>query len=120
LSTAVGGSANGLALGAVVLLAEVLGATHVTLGLVTVNLAFGTLSLLAVNLTFRTLADRVALCRADGVVTLPTTFRVAVAGDLKSSDLEVGLRLNGESGESKHGNKSNDDGLHLVGSIVDN
>jgi len=84
----VGGSAGGtalsrgthsLALGAVSLLAEVLGAANVTLGLVAVDLAGGAGGLLTMNLALRSLAYRVALSRAYGIIALPSTFRMAVA-----------------------------------------
>jgi len=90
LSAAVGRRADGLALGAVLLLAQVLGAAHVALRLVAVNLALSTLSLLAVNLALRTLADRVALGRAHWVITLPSALRVAVSFYLSNSLHEVG------------------------------
>jgi len=83
----VGGSAGGtalsrgthsLALGAVSLLAEVLGAANVTLGLVAVDLAGGAGGLLAVNLALRSLTYRVALSRAHWIITLPAAIRVAI------------------------------------------
>jgi hypothetical protein len=46
LSAAVGGGADSLALGAILLLAQILRATHVALRLVAVNLALGALSLM--------------------------------------------------------------------------
>jgi len=88
------GSADSLALGARLLGAQVLGATNVALGLVTVNLALSRLEFLAVNLALRALADRVALRRAHGVITLPTALRLAAYSCLHfSNSAHEGLRL---------------------------
>jgi len=78
--TALSGSADSLALRAVSLGAEILGAADVALRLVAVDLALGAGGLLAVNLALGALADRVALSGADGVIALPTAGRVAVLG----------------------------------------
>jgi len=76
---AVGGRADGLALGAVLRLAHLLGAAHVALGLVAVHLAASASGLLALDLALGALAHGVALGGASGVVALPTALRVAVA-----------------------------------------
>jgi len=93
LSTAVSRGADSLALGAILLLAQVLGATNITLGLVAVDLALSTLSLLTVDLALRSLAHRVALSRAYGVITLPSALGVAVTLDFSNSLHEVGLSM---------------------------
>jgi len=89
-STALSRSADSLALGAILLLAHVLGATNVTLGLVTVYLAGSARSLLAVDLALGAFADRVALSRAYGVITLPTALRMAISGSLSAYNSEEG------------------------------
>jgi len=81
LSAAVSGSADSFALGAVVLFAQVLGASDVTLGLVAVDLALSAFSFFAVDLALRAFADRVTLGRAHRVITLPAALRVAVTSD---------------------------------------
>lgn len=48
------------------------------MGLVAVNLALSTRGLFAVNLALRALANRVALRRAGGVITLPAASGLAV------------------------------------------
>jgi len=85
LSTAVSRGADSLALGAILLLAQVLGATHIALWLIAVNLALGALSLLAVNLALRTLAHRVAHSWAHRVVALPSALWVAVTFDFSTN-----------------------------------
>jgi len=77
-STTLSGSADSLTLGAVSLLAHVLGASHVTLRLVTVNLTSSTRSLLTMNLALRSLTYRMTLSRADWIITLPSTLRMAI------------------------------------------
>jgi len=99
LSSAVSRRADSLALGAVLLLTEILRATNITLGLVTVNLALGTLSLLAVDLALRSLTDRVAYSRADWVITLPSAFRMAVTFNFGNSIHEVSVSLDSCKGE---------------------
>jgi len=89
LSTAVSRRADSLALGAVLLLAQVLGATNIALWLIAVNLALSTLSLLAVNLALGALAHRVAHGRADGVVALPSALRVAVAFNFSLHEVRI-------------------------------
>jgi len=89
-STALSGSADSLALGAVLLLAHILGATNITLGLVTVYLAGSARGLLAVDLTLGAFADRMALSRAYRVITLPTALRMAVSGRLSAHHSEEG------------------------------
>jgi len=91
LSTAVTRRADSLALGAVLLLAQVLGATNIALRLVAVDLALSTLSLLAVDLALGALAYRVALSRAYGVIALPSALRVAVTFHFSHSLHEVGF-----------------------------
>jgi len=98
LSTTVSRRAHSLALRAVLLLAQVLGATDIALGLITVNLALSTLSLLAVNLALRSLADRMALSRAHWVITLPSALRVAISLHFSNSLHEVSR--GGHIGES--------------------
>jgi len=93
-STALGWSTDSLTLGAVLRLTHILGATNITLWLVTVNLACGTWSLLTVHLTLRALTHRVALGRAGGVITLPTALRMALGGSgLGSNGCGLGLQL---------------------------
>jgi len=79
-STALSGSADSLALGAVSGLAEILRATHIALWLVAVNLARSARGLLAVDLALRTFAHRVALSGAGRIVALPSALRVACSG----------------------------------------
>jgi len=78
LGTAVSRRANSFTLGAILLLAQILRATHIALRLVAVDLALRTLSLLAVDLALRALAHRVAHSGAHWVVALPSALRVAV------------------------------------------
>jgi len=99
LSTAVSRRADSLALGAVLLLAQVLGATNIALRLVAVDLALSTLSLLAVDLALGALAYRVALSRAYGVIALPSALRVAVSFNFGNSLHEVGLSMDEREGE---------------------
>jgi len=99
LSTAVSRRADSLALGAVLLLTEVLGAANIALGLVTVNLALGTLSLLAVDLALRSLTDWVAHGGADWVIALPSALRVAVTFNLGDGLHEVTLSSHEADGE---------------------
>jgi len=99
LSTAVGRRADGLALGAVLLLAQVLRAAHVALRLVAVDLALGALSLLAVDLALGTLAHRVAHSRAHRVVALPSALGVAITFDFSDSLHEIGFRHDGREGQ---------------------
>jgi len=99
LSSAVSRRADSLALGAVLLLTEVLGAANIALGLVTVNLALGTLSLFTVDLALGSLTDRVAHSRADRVITLPSALRMAVTFYFSNSFHEVSLCTNSSDGE---------------------
>jgi len=103
--TAVSGRADSLALGAVVLLAHVLGATDVTLGLVAVDLALGTSSFFTLDLALGALAHGVALGGADGVVALPSALGVA---------LGLGFKHGGAHGSQKE-NRNEEEELHLVG-----
>jgi len=105
--TAVGWGANSFALGAIVLLAHILGTTDVTLGLITVNLALGTGSLLTLDLAFGTFADRVALGRAHGVIALPSALRVAFSINFHHGSTDGGQEENRD--EEKE--------LHFVGRI---
>jgi hypothetical protein len=89
LSTAVSRRADSFALGAILLFAEILGATNIALRLVAVNLAFGTFSLFAVNLALRTLAHRVAHSRAYRVVALPSAFRMAITFNFSLHEVAV-------------------------------
>jgi len=99
LSAAVSRRADSLALGAILLLAEILGATHIALGLVAVNLALGALGLLAVDLALGALAHRVAHSRAHRVVALPSALGVAVALDLSLH--EVGVSHDSREGQGR-------------------
>jgi len=83
-STAVSWRANSLALRAVLGLAHLLRAAHVTLWLIAVDLAASASSLLTLNLALWTLAHRVALGRASRVIALPTALRVAISLSLSS------------------------------------
>jgi len=76
-SAALGRSAHGLALGAIIRLAQILGATNIALRLVAVNLAGSARSLLAMNLALWSLAHWVALSWAARVIALPSALRVA-------------------------------------------
>jgi len=88
LSTAVSRRADSLAFGAILLLAQIFGATNIALRLVTVDLAGSAGSLLAVNLALRTLADGVALSRAYRVIALPSALRMAVSRGLSADNSE--------------------------------
>jgi len=70
--------ADGLALGAVFLLALVLGAADSANGLLAVNRALSAGNFLALHLASRTFTDGVAHSRAGGVITLPLAGRVAL------------------------------------------
>jgi hypothetical protein len=73
-----GRRANGLALGAVVLLAKRLRATNRASGLLTVDIALGAGELLALHLALGASADGVAHSGAGGVITLPLALGVAL------------------------------------------
>jgi len=75
---ALGGLANALALGAVILLALLLGAADGADGLLAVNSALGARDFLALHLALGTLAHGVAHSRAGRVVTLPLAVGVAL------------------------------------------
>jgi len=106
LGAAVSRGADGLALGAVLLLAQILRAADVALRLVAVDLALGALGLFAVDLALRALAHRVANGRADRVVALPSALRVAVA---------LHFRGDGEGGKGEHGQSEEQErGSHLL------
>jgi len=90
LSAAVGRRANSLALGAVLLLAQILGASDVALGFIAMNLALGTLGFLAVDLALGALAHGVAHSGAHRVVALPAALGVAVTFHFSYSIHEIG------------------------------
>jgi len=73
---ALSGGAHCLTLWTVILLAHILRATNVALGLLAVYSALSARSLLALHLTFGSLTNRVTLSRAHGIVALPSTFRM--------------------------------------------
>jgi len=75
---ALGGRADSLALGAVLLLAIVLGAADRTHGTLAVNHALGTSGLLASHLALGARAHGVANSRALRVIALPAALRVAL------------------------------------------
>ena len=77
-SVADGRRANSLALGAVVLLAERLGATNRASGLLAVHIALGARKLLALHLALGTSADGVAHSGASGIIALPLALGVAL------------------------------------------
>ena len=83
-SVADGRRADGLALRAVVLLAERLRATHGASGLLAVNITLRARKLLALHLALGASADGVAHSRAGGVIALPLADRVA-ALDLRGA-----------------------------------
>jgi len=107
LGAAVGRGAHSLALGAVLLLAQVLRAANVALRLVAVDLALGALSLLAVDLALRALADGVAHSGAHRVVALPSALRVAVTSRLGDGRHEVSL---GDDGHGQRGQQDDQQG----------
>jgi hypothetical protein len=92
-NVALSGLADVLALGALILLANLLGAADRALGLVAMNGALGAGGLLALHLAVGALANGVALGRALGVVALPLAVGVAL---LSGSDGEEGEDNNGE------------------------
>ena len=71
------GRADGLALGAVILLAQVLGASHRARRLLAVDIALGARKFLALHLALRSGADGVAHGRARRIVALPLALGVA-------------------------------------------
>jgi hypothetical protein len=75
---ALGGGADGLALGAVLLLAVVLGAADRAGGLLAVDDALSALNFLALHLALGASAHGVADSRASRVIALPTALRVAL------------------------------------------
>jgi hypothetical protein len=77
--TADSGSADSLASGAILHLTHFLGASHRAHGFLAVNFTLGALSGLAVHLALRASANRVALGRADRVVTQPLALGVALS-----------------------------------------
>jgi len=101
LSAAVGGRANSLALRAILLLAKILRATDVALGLIAVDLALSTFSLFAMDLALWSLAHRVADGRADRIVALPSAFRVAITLYLNFAGSDEANSEKGEQDEDK-------------------
>ena len=79
LGVALSGGTDGLALGARLLLAHILGASDGADRFLTVNGALGAGGLLALHLTTGTLANGVAHSGAHGVITLPSTGRVTLS-----------------------------------------
>jgi len=77
--------ANSLALGAVLLLAEILGATNRAHRAFAVHSALGAGGLLASHLALGTSADRVAHSGALRVIALPAALGVALVGESDSS-----------------------------------
>jgi hypothetical protein len=73
-----GRSTHSLALGAFIFFASFLRATNGALRLFALDLTFGTRTLVALDFTLARVAQRVAVSRTDGVVTLPTALRVAL------------------------------------------
>jgi len=78
---AAGRLADGLALGAVFLLALVLGAADGADGLLAVDGALSARDFLALHLATRTLADGVANSGAGGIIALPLAVRMALGGE---------------------------------------
>jgi hypothetical protein len=81
-------AAHGLACGAALQLAHILGAAHGAHGLLTVDLALGALRLFAVHLALGAGAHGVALGRADRIVAQPFALRVALCGRGDSHEAE--------------------------------
>jgi len=108
-SAALSRGAHSLALGAVVRLTEILGASDVALGLIAVDLARCARRLLAVHLALGSLAHRVALGRARGIVALPSALRVARS--LLALHLSRGH--SGHSEQHHKGQQKNVGNLHL-------
>jgi len=77
-SVALGRGAHRLALGAVFLLAEVLGATNGASRALAVNGAFGARNLFAFHFASGSCADGMADSRAGGVIALPSALGVAL------------------------------------------
>jgi len=89
---AAGRLAHGLALGAVVLLALVFGATDGADGLLAMDGALGARYLLALHLALGALAHRVANCGAGGVIALPFADGVALQDRARASHKSVERR----------------------------
>jgi len=77
-------STNSLALWATLLFAHIFRAANTAFRSFTVNSAGCTRRLFALDLALGALAHRVALCRANWVVALPATFRVALSSKCHS------------------------------------
>jgi hypothetical protein len=98
---ALGRGANGLALGAVLLLAVVLGAADRAGGLLAVNDALGALDLLTLHFALWPRAHGVADGGAGRVIALPTALRVA-------------LGLGGSDGTDQAQNSDDENSAHGV------
>jgi len=101
---ALGRGTDGLALGAVLLLAEVLGAADRANGALAVNGALSAGGLLAAHLALGAGANRVADSGALGVVALPTALRVARVGVNRADSQEA------EDGENDTAHLRSEDG----------
>jgi len=92
-SSTLGWGTDGLTLGAVSSLTEILRATNIALGFITVDLTGSAWSLLAVDLALGPLTDRVALGRAGRVITLPSALRVASSTTIISLHISLHLQV---------------------------
>jgi len=92
-SSALSRSTYGLTLGAVSSLTEVLRASNIALGLITVDLTSGTGCLLAVDLALRSLTYRVALGGASRIITLPSALRVTSSTTITTTKIHIQLHL---------------------------
>jgi len=104
-SVALGWSANGLALGAIFLLAIVLGATDTAGRTFAMNNTFGASSLFTFHLTLRTSADRVANSWASRIIALPAASGVA----LLSRSTNDGNKAQGGNNKGSHDCSSKED-----------
>jgi len=98
-SVAFSRSTDSFTLRTVSLFTQVLRAADVALRLFTVNSALSARGLFTLHLALRSFTDRVALSRADRIITLPSAFRMAA---ISSSDSEDGEE-----------SKSNEDSFHF-------
>jgi len=80
-SVAFSRSTDSFTLRAISLFTQILRTANVALRLFTVNGTLSTRGFFTLHLAFRSFTDRVALSRADRVVTLPSAFRVARIGN---------------------------------------
>jgi len=88
-SSALSRSTYGLTLGAVSSLTEVLRASNIALGLITVYLTSGAGGLLAVDLALRSLTYGVALGGASRIITLPSALRVASSTTITTTKIHI-------------------------------